>query len=780
MNSIFLATPELIWKKAKLSVPFSESNEYAERYFFKMMENLKEKFDISHCIFVGENREVDYTEKTKNFIDKYFIDDCSIEKIAGKLLLSNDKVYILDSEILKLENSWENQLFEVNYKVNHSIEYNQYVGYKLQSNYLNRDDITKTFILKAEENNQIKILNSSYQNIEELNELENNDLNYKLDLDDYKYEVLGKKKIRTEKIESAESLSEVLSKVQSKIYFKCLYDGEKAYYGTPVSMAFGIDDLEIMYYTDFSLVLGNAEFEKLMVNSSIGKYGHHIKDDLILLKKENIEVVNLMGDSMIAAYILDPSIDDYGIDYIAQNYLDEKISSEEELLGKGKQKKCYRDIEDIELEKYLVSYVSVIARVQDKLEEKMKDLGMEQLYFDIELPLVEVLADMEYEGISVDREGLKKLNDEFGSVIIGLKSSIYLLAGREFNINSPKQLGEVLFEEIGLPVIKKTKTGYSTNAEVLDKLLDKHEIIPMILEYRKLSKLVSTYVDGLQDLIDDNGKIHSSFNQAITTTGRISSTQPNLQNIPVRTKEGRLIRKVFVPTEWRKLGDADYSQIELRVLAHISKDENLQRAYLENEDIHTKTAAEVFFVKPDAVTDNQRRVAKAVNFGIVYGISDFGLSRDLKISLKEAKTYIDAYLNLYSRVDEYMGEIIATAKEQGYVETIFGRRRYIPELSASNKNIQSFGERIALNTPIQGSAADIIKLAMVKVYKSLKEKGLKSKLVLQVHDELIIDATEDEIEVVQNLLKKEMEQVLKLDIPLDVDMKAGDSWYETK
>lgn len=778
MNSIFVARPELIWKRSRLSVPYSKNDEYAEPYFFKMIDSIRENLEISHCIFISSDEK--YTPNIKSFLEKYSIADCKIEAVIEQLLGKGETVYIMDDELLKLENKWRENLFEIDYKINHNIDKNSYMGYSLKQKTIFQDDITKTFVLKALEDETLENLNNAYSNIEIDNDIENEMLDLEVNLSKYKYESTKAAELEYEVLDQKDRIDDLLISACDKIYFKCIYDGEKAYYGNPISIAFSIDDTDRVYYAEFSDIIESEVFKEKMSDASIKKYGHHAKDDLILFKRYEVKVEGLVGDTMIASYILDPSIDDYGVEYIAREYIDQKILSEEELLGKGKQKKSYSEIETKSLQKYLCKYVYVLKNSNKQLEKRIKDLNMSELYNDIEMPLVEVLADMEYEGVKVDLEGLQKLKTEFEMVVDGLKTNIYILAGKTFNINSPKQLGEVLFEEIGLPVIKKTKTGYSTNAEVLDKLLDKHEIIPMILEYRKLSKLISTYVDGLAELIDENGKIHSSFNQAITTTGRISSTQPNLQNIPVRTKEGRLIRKVFIPSERRNLVDADYSQIELRVLAHISKDQNLQKAYIENEDIHTKTAAEVFFVDPKDVTDNQRRVAKAVNFGIVYGISDFGLSRDLKISLKEAKTYIDAYLKLYSEVDKYMQDIIADAKEKGYVETIFGRRRYIPELNASNKNIQSFGERIALNTPIQGSAADIIKLAMVRVYKALKDENLKSKLILQVHDELIIDAYLDEIDSVQILLKREMENVLNLDIPLSVDMKAGENWYETK
>ena len=370
---------------------------------------------------------------------------------------------------------------------------------------------------------------------------------------------------------------------------------------------------------------------------------------------------------------------------------------------------------------------------------------------------------------------------EFKEIRKKLESEIYEISGEEFNINSPKQLGVILFEKLGLPVIKKTKTGYSTNAEVLDKLKDQSPIIDKIIEYRQIVKLNSTYVEGLLSIINPiDGRIHSSFNQTITTTGRISSTEPNLQNIPVKLEMGRNIRKVFISDKGCKLVDADYSQVELRVLAHMSQDETMIDAFKHNEDIHTKTASQVFNVSMDEVTSTHRSDAKAVNFGIVYGKSDFGLSEDLNIPVKQAKEYIENYFNKYNKIKEFMDNIIEDASSNGYVTTILNRRRYIPEANASNKIVKALGERLAMNAPIQGTAADIIKLAMVNVYNKLKELNLNSKLILQVHDELIINVVKGELDIVKKLLKEEMENTIKLSVPLDVDVNVGEDWYRLK
>ena len=396
-----------------------------------------------------------------------------------------------------------------------------------------------------------------------------------------------------------------------------------------------------------------------------------------------------------------------------------------------------------------------IIRIADAIREQIKANGQEKLCFEIEMPLIEVLADMEYRGFRVNREGLEEYAARLDERIGTAERDIYRLAGETFNINSPKQLGAILFEKLGLPVIKRTKTGYSTDAEVLDQLAGEHEIVSRILEYRQLIKLKTTYADGLLNMINPaTGRIHSSFNQTVTATGRISSTEPNLQNIPVRLEMGREIRKVFVPeNEKFLLTDADYSQIELRVLAHIAGDENMQAAFRNNEDIHTATAVSVFRVPKDQVTPLMRSRAKAVNFGIVYGIGDFSLSRDLGITRKQARQYIDDYLERYPGVKAYMHDVVEFGRQHGYVETIFGRRRYLPELKSSNFNTRSFGERVAMNMPIQGTAADIIKIAMVNVYKELRARKMISALILQVHDELIVETSVDEKEEVEKILR---------------------------
>ena len=420
-------------------------------------------------------------------------------------------------------------------------------------------------------------------------------------------------------------------------------------------------------------------------------------------------------------------------------------------------------------------------RLADVQMEKLTAQGMKKLFDEVEMPLAGVLFDMEREGFRVDRAALTQLQEQFGAKIAELQQAIYEVSGENFNVLSPKQLGVVLFEKLGLPAGRKTKSGYSTDAEVLENLVSAHPVVPLVLQYRAFTKLKSTYVDGLLKLSDENGFIHTTLNQTVTVTGRISSAEPNLQNIPVRTELGRVMRKVFVPRDGEHLlVDADYSQIELRVLAHMADEKNMIDAFLKGEDIHARTAAEVYGVPLDEVTPQMRSSAKAVNFGIVYGISDFGLAKNIGVSRKEAREFIEKYFARYPRIKEYMDSCVRQGHEQGYVTTLFGRRRNLPELSSSNYQTRSFGERAAMNTPIQGTAADIIKIAMVRVADALRREGLEAKLILQVHDELIVDAPKDEAERVSALLKNEMENAVQMQVPLTVEVQTGRSWYETK
>ena len=512
----------------------------------------------------------------------------------------------------------------------------------------------------------------------------------------------------------------------------------------------------------------NTDVKQLMEDGGISKVGHDIKQDVLLLKSIDIEVNNIGFDTMLAAYILDPSKNSFNIGDISREILGEYFED-------------YKSKEGTIEAKYSNS-VAAVGKLIEPMKQLVRAAEMDKLYYEVELPLLSVLADMEYTGFKVDKVMLEELGQEFSQQIDVLTESIYGYAGESFNINSTKQLGVILFEKLGLPVIKKTKTGYSTDVEVLAALQDKHPMIEKLLEYRQLLKIKSTYIDGMINVINPNtGKIHSKLNQAATATGRLSSTDPNLQNIPIKTENGRKIRKVFVPSsEDYVLVDADYSQIELRVLAHISGDEKFIDAFIKNEDIHTRTASEVFNLPLGEVTSLMRNRAKAVNFGIVYGISDYGLSRDLKITKKEAKVYIESYFARYPKVKQYMDDIVAQAKEQGFITTVLNRRRYVPEILSRNAIQRGIGERIAMNTPIQGSAADIIKIAMIKVYDELKERKLKSKLILQVHDELLVETHKSEIEEVKQIVKKSMQEAMNLKVPLTAEVSTGNNWFDAK
>jgi DNA polymerase-1 len=504
-----------------------------------------------------------------------------------------------------------------------------------------------------------------------------------------------------------------------------------------------------------------SELRRVFENENIKKVIHDSKGVYTALNKLQIKLNGLIFDTKVGAYLVDPSKSEYELKGLIYELLGIDVTNEEQLIK--------------------VKEINFLKEVYDKLEAKIKLLHMEELLYTVEQPLIEVLSSMEARGFKVDRPKLSELGEKFSLEIKKTQEEIFEMAGEEFNISSPKQLGKILFEKLDLPVIKKTKTGYSTNAEVLLKLRDKHPIIDKVTYFRQLTKLYSTYVEGLRNVIDVDDKIHSSFNQTVTTTGRLSSTEPNLQNIPIKYEMGREIRKVFIPDEDNNLlMSADYSQIELRVLAHIAGDENLINAFIKHSDIHTKTASEVFGVPIEEVTPTMRSNAKAVNFGIVYGIGDFSLAEDLKISRKEAKQYIDTYLERYPKVKQYLQDIVVKAKEDSCVTTILNRRRVIPEINAKNKIVASFGERLAMNTPIQGSAADIIKLAMVKVYNKLKEKKLKTTIVLQVHDELILNVYQDELDEVKGIVKEEMENAIKLEVPLEVDINIGKTWYNAK
>lgn len=527
------------------------------------------------------------------------------------------------------------------------------------------------------------------------------------------------------------------------------------------------------YYSDPSLD-GAALIDALspiLSDETVKKYTCGIKDAMIALDGK-AEINGIAFDSAIAAYITDPSRT-FDVESIAAGYLGIYINEE--------QTAQLSLLDDTEESDTPGKYALVIYALQKKLSELIEANSQHELYYDIELPLIEVLASMQLIGFTLDSDELRRFGEMLSEKLSLLESSIYSMAGEEFNINSPKQLGVILFERLQLPGGKRTKSGYSTRAEVLEKLKDKHPIVNEILKYRTYMKLKSTYCDGLGALVDPKThRIHSLFNQTATVTGRISSSEPNMQNIPTRTELGRELRKMFVAKDGCVLVDADYSQIELRVLAHVSHDETMIEAFRNGADIHAVTASRILNIPINELTKEQRSSAKAINFGIVYGMGEYTLSQDLGISFKQAKKYMDDYFQKYHGVREYMDNIKASAHENGYVKTIMNRIRYIPELKSANASIRSFGERAAMNTPIQGSAADIIKLAMVKVYNRLRSEGMKSRLILQVHDELIVEATLDEAEKVKELLRYEMENAVKLDVPLTVDLSSGKSWYDAK
>lgn len=509
------------------------------------------------------------------------------------------------------------------------------------------------------------------------------------------------------------------------------------------------------------------------------KIVYDAKRTAVVLKRYGINLRGAEFDALLAAYLLNPSETIVDISTIANKYGYKNVHSDEEVYGKGAKR---RIPEKSVFAEHLVRKASALCSLREILEEKLTENKQDRLFYELEMPLAKILGDMEFAGIKVDTKRLEEMGRELNEQLSAIEKRIYELAGEVFNINSPKQLGVILFEKLNLPPIKKTKTGYSTSAEVLEKLAGHHEIIGEILQYRQLGKLQSTYIEGLLKVVHpETGKIHTTYNQALTQTGRLSSTEPNLQNIPIRMEEGRKIRQAFIPSEkdW-VIFAADYSQIELRVLAHIAGDEKLIQAFKEDLDIHTQTAMEVFHVNREDVTPELRRHAKAVNFGIIYGISDYGLSQSLNISRKEAGQFIEKYLQTYPGVHEYMENIVREAKEKGYVSTLLQRRRYIPEITSRNYNLRSFAERTAMNTPIQGSAADIIKKAMIDMAARLEKEGLKTRLLLQVHDELIFEAPLDEIEVLKKIVPEVMENAIELKVPLKVDISYGPTWFDAK
>ena len=530
----------------------------------------------------------------------------------------------------------------------------------------------------------------------------------------------------------------------------------------------------VTYYTK---VPTYDELKKVFDNDIL-KIGYDEKIDYLKLKQRNIKAKNMMFDIVIAAYLMNPAKSTYKLNDLILEELN-ILLGEEEVNTQLSFNEFNNAVDEKKISEKVCKYAKCIYMCKEKYEESLRQREEYSLFNDIEMPLMRVLAEMEYTGVLVDSDMLKEYSIVLNKKVDELTKEIWNLAQIEFNINSPKQLGEVLFEKMNLPVIKKTKSGYSTDSEVLEKLAPEHPIIDKILEYRIMSKLKATYVDGMIGLINpDTRRIHAKFNQTVTATGRISCTEPNLQNIPIRTELGRELRKVFIAREGYVLLDADYSQVELRVLAHMSGDETMINAFNSGIDVHAVTASQVFNVPLEEVTKQMRSEAKAVNFGIVYGISDFGLATNIKTSRKKAKEYIEKYFETYPKIKEYMDNSVNLCKEKGYVETLWGRRRYVPEIKSNNYNVRQFGERVAMNAPIQGTAADIIKIAMVNIENELEERKLQSKLILQVHDELVIETKQEELDIVKELLIRNMQDVVKMKVPLYVDANYGKTWYD--
>lgn len=587
----------------------------------------------------------------------------------------------------------------------------------------------------------------------------------------------GSEEVQLEEIEFEviNEITEDIFSAENAFYIEVLEDNY--HYADIIGFSIANDKGTFFISTEKALV-SNA-FKQWAEDASKEKVVYDAKRSEVSLRHHGIHLAGVSFDLLIASYLINPSATIEDVASVAKSHGYESIQSDEAFYGKGAKR---RVPEEGELAVHLARKASALEALKDKLDKELKDNQQAELFYELEMPLSLILADMESCGVKMDLERLKAMGEEIYSKLVAIESRIHELAGEKFNINSPKQLGVILFEKLGLPVYKKTKTGYSTSADVLEKLETKHEIVREILDYRQLGKLQSTYIEGLLKIVNkDNEKVHTRFNQALTQTGRLSSTDPNLQNIPIRLEEGRKIRQAFIPSEedW-VIFAADYSQIELRVLAHIAKDDKLIEAFKQDMDIHTKTAMEVFHVSEEDVTSNMRRHAKAVNFGIVYGISDYGLSQSLGITRKEAGQFIDRYLESYPGVKAYMEDIVADAKQKGYVSTLLHRRRYLPEITSRNFNLRSFAERTAMNTPIQGSAADIIKKAMIDMAERLKSENLKTRLLLQVHDELIFEAPKDELDILKKIVPEVMENAVELKVPLKVDYAYGPTWFDAK
>ncbi|MEI5905495.1 DNA polymerase I [Bacillus spongiae] len=623
---------------------------------------------------------------------------------------------------------------------------------------------------------EVGVKNLSYEgvNAEKLSELFK-DLGFhslldKLDVEDNEEEVLDEINVQTLTEIKREHLTS-----PSYLYVEML---EENYHKGEI-LGIGLHNQTGTYFIPSEVAFSSDLFKDWVENESERKIVYDTKQTIVSFRRSGFTIKGIDFDVLISAYIINPSAnhDDFASLAKSQGVL--AIKTDEAVYGKGAKKAA--PAQEI-IGEHVGRKVSTLEQLSNTLQRELETNNQFSLLEELELPLAFILAEMELKGVKVNRERLQRMGEELNDQLRAIEGKIYELAGETFNINSPKQLGVILFEKLELPVIKKTKTGYSTSADVLEKLQSKHEIIDFILHYRQLGKLNSTYIEGLLKVVNqDTNKIHTRFNQVLTQTGRLSSIDPNLQNIPIRLEEGRRIRQAFVPSKpgWLMFA-ADYSQIELRVLAHIANDEKLIQAFKEGLDIHTKTAMDVFGVKQEEVTSNMRRHAKAVNFGIVYGISDYGLSQSLNITRKEAGKFIETYLNSFPGVKDYMDSIVLDAKQRGYVTTLLNRRRYIPEITSRNFNLKSFGERTAMNTPIQGSAADIIKKAMIHMAEGLKEKGLQTRLLLQVHDELIFEAPKEEIETLIQLVPEIMENAIELSVPLKVDYSYGETWYDAK
>lgn len=584
----------------------------------------------------------------------------------------------------------------------------------------------------------------------------------------------------TEELEEIEfaivdEITEDILTAENAFYVEILEDN----YHYADIIGFSIANEKGSFFIPTDLALGSQVFKQWAEDESKHKIVYDAKRTEVSLRHHGIHLAGISFDLLLASYLVNPSEKIEDITSVAKTHGYSSIQSDEAFYGKGAKRKVP---EVKELAEHLARKANVLLFLQKKLDKELAENQQAELFYDLELPLSFILADMESAGVKMDLSRLRAMGDEIQEKLATIEKNIHELAGETFNINSPKQLGVILFEKLGLPSIKKTKTGYSTSADVLEKLEQDHEIIREILNYRQLGKLQSTYIEGLLKVVNkETEKVHTIFNQALTQTGRLSSTDPNLQNIPIRLEEGRKIRQAFIPSEkdW-VIFAADYSQIELRVLAHIAEDEKLIGAFKDDMDIHTKTAMEVFHVAAEDVTSDMRRQAKAVNFGIVYGISDYGLSQNLTITRKEAGQFIDRYLESYPGVKQYMEDIVKDAKQKGFVSTLLHRRRYLPEITSRNFNLRSFAERTAMNTPIQGSAADIIKKAMIDMALRLQEEKLQTRLLLQVHDELIFEAPKDEIETLKKIVPEVMENAVELKVPLKVDYAFGPTWFDAK